>query len=929
MKKYLKRAIRLVSIALCFALAAGAAACKPTADRQGATAENVTVWTERGTEKVRHGVDYTARYNQKTLSFKAFRNEYEAAQIILSLAPNEKGSVKSYTLALSDLTDGAGNTLTKDAFTVYNQKYVNVTSIKDPLAVTLLGNTIGYYPDALLPYETAVAYGENKVERFEGEEVANQGLWIRVKPPKAQAAGVYHGSFTLTIDGIVHIVPVEVTVYDYTLGDYTHTKSSYAFSLEAVARAEHDSTVEMMNTYYEFLLDHRIMAETLPVSDLEPSVLDDATLQSFLDCAVKYTNDPRCTSFNLPFIRSSASNLNLIYNEDGKLQQIYVNGYENPYNEFFGLDNNGKYIVGSPKSNPTVNVGKLPAERMVEIPEDDERIVLASYGCYDETNYLKLLRAMARRSVEEGVDLFRKAATYFIYFDEFTSVTAPSASYSLQRAYDTGVALSKEFESLTLPQGVDEETFAQKSGMSFDEFKKKLCESVKNIRHKSVSQFQTEMVAELACWCPQISQYGIESEYEKYVNADEGYVNQGYNSERWTYTCMLPQVPYPTFHNEDALLSARTYGWMMYKNDIVGHLFWATTLYSQSQTAQNANKQEQLMNYYGQALHYASSNGDGYLMYPGRPYGIFGPVDTIRLQALQDGMEDYDLLYELETLYRERGVKDEQFERVYEQLCKELFSGTQMRYRDGYLDYFDESRAMLADLLAAAKNVGVIVEDVQVEKGKGTATVSAPQNVTITVDGAQQSGSTENGQTRYTISFTMEKTSNALSLSATADGKTYDVTLGLGGRVVQTPIADMRTLVVENEWQTYTAVNSEQRDGEDVLAFTFGAVEEDGQMVDFDIASLSVTHLCAAVSFDIYYDGDEPIKIEIIAHTDSVGALSGTVYTGTLVKGKNTCRIPISAFTFDTANAVIANLRFEIETNSALTLAVSGIVVEG
>lgn len=100
MKKYLKRAIRLVSIALCFALAAGAAACKPTADRQGATAENVTVWTERGTEKVRHGVDYTARYNQKTLSFKAFRNEYEAAQIILSLAADGK------TIAYSDIFGG-------------------------------------------------------------------------------------------------------------------------------------------------------------------------------------------------------------------------------------------------------------------------------------------------------------------------------------------------------------------------------------------------------------------------------------------------------------------------------------------------------------------------------------------------------------------------------------------------------------------------------------------------------------------------------------------------------------------------------------------------------------------------------------------------------------------------------------------------------
>jgi len=34
-------------------------------------------------------------------------------------------------------------------------------------------------------------------------------------------------------------------------------------------------------------------------------------------------------------------------------------------------------------------------------------------------------------------------------------------------------------------------------------------------------------------------------------------------------------------------------------------------------------------------------NGEGYLLYPGSEAGIFGPVPSLRLKALRDGLEDY------------------------------------------------------------------------------------------------------------------------------------------------------------------------------------------------------------------------------------------------------------------------------------------------
>lgn len=45
-------------------------------------------------------------------------------------------------------------------------------------------------------------------------------------------------------------------------------------------------------------------------------------------------------------------------------------------------------------------------------------------------------------------------------------------------------------------------------------------------------------------------------------------------------------------------------------------------------------------------------NGDGYLTYPGEPIGIDGPVSTIRLEQVREGLEDYEALMLLEQAVR-------------------------------------------------------------------------------------------------------------------------------------------------------------------------------------------------------------------------------------------------------------------------------------
>jgi hypothetical protein len=43
-------------------------------------------------------------------------------------------------------------------------------------------------------------------------------------------------------------------------------------------------------------------------------------------------------------------------------------------------------------------------------------------------------------------------------------------------------------------------------------------------------------------------------------------------------------------------------------------------------------------------------NGDGFLAYPGKPIGVDGPVSTIRLEQVRQGLQDYEALVLLSEL---------------------------------------------------------------------------------------------------------------------------------------------------------------------------------------------------------------------------------------------------------------------------------------
>lgn len=107
----------------------------------------------------------------------------------------------------------------------------------------------------------------------------------------------------------------------------------------------------------------------------------------------------------------------------------------------------------------------------------------------------------------------------------------------------------------------------------------------------------------------------------------------------WTYGCIFPARPYPTYHIDDDLAGARLLSWMLRRYGVDGNLYWSTTIYGTWDGERFARRDP-----WTEPVAWPGANGDGMLVYPGPG----GPQASIRLEAIREGLEDYEYLRLLE-----------------------------------------------------------------------------------------------------------------------------------------------------------------------------------------------------------------------------------------------------------------------------------------
>jgi len=118
--------------------------------------------------------------------------------------------------------------------------------------------------------------------------------------------------------------------------------------------------------------------------------------------------------------------------------------------------------------------------------------------------------------------------------------------------------------------------------------------------------------------------------------------------ELWSYTALCQgekgkDTPY--WEMDFPLLDYRIPAWASWRYGITGLLYWSTVYWEKVEDAWTNPAT------YGESS--AAFNGEGSLFYPGSDAGFAGPVASMRLKQIREGLEDYEYL----NLLAQRGDK--------------------------------------------------------------------------------------------------------------------------------------------------------------------------------------------------------------------------------------------------------------------------------
>ena len=323
---------------------------------------------------------------------------------------------------------------------------------------------------------------------------------------------------------------------------------------------------------------------------------------------------------------------------------------------------------------------------------------------FDENVMKKYIKKFFDKSIETNYNLLDHLVVYFGFCDE------PYEFGLMERAKVIGMRYKVVMDEVT----------SELAGYRTDSpMHDELIASIAKIRNCITTQYQEEYDEYIDCYCPKARFYDTEEQRAHYDS----------QKEKWWYTCVDPRMPYPTYHTEDTLSSARMLSWMQANYDVVGNLFWAVNVYAQ----QGSGGYLPIEDYYtGDAAHYNGCNGDGYLMYPGKQYGIDGPLPSLRLEAIRDGYEEYELFYNLKEKAKSLGLDDKA---IFDLITKPLYSGTKVL---ATAEGVEKARKTLAGLTQAMNNGSDFIVnkcDINSEKGEISFEFYAKNGSEIKVNG--------------------------------------------------------------------------------------------------------------------------------------------------------------------------------------------------
>jgi hypothetical protein len=387
----------------------------------------------------------------------------------------------------------------------------------------------------------------------------------------------------------------------------------------------------------------------------------------------------------------------------------------------------------------------------------------------------RMVKRIVAASVEDGVDYLEKAYIYNMHTDEYTGNLGETKTIR-------AIQWMKAFTDMKADLEV---YFDAEFGAAYLDGVPGMRRSLKVLTDLQVTGgVHYNIIAD-----ERDATHVTLDDFNAIVNGFHGFITQedrekqraeltGDGEELWWYGGVLPQYPYPNYHVDDSALSARLVSWMQYDYNIDGVLYWSVDTYHQESNHDYIfyplDEWETSGRNHGNGV-----QGDGFIVYPGQRYGITGPIGTIRLEMIRDGLEEYEYLKLLDdecfaplrVAYNAPDMTVSMFARsvldtVYSGVIPTIDTATA-----------ETARMMLADTIAWAKegvaagspvwNRDTATADVYLPAGAVLKTDSLPAGTTLV--GTQGAGT----GTKYSFSLQrIDRQAMSLSLDFTQDGTT-------------------------------------------------------------------------------------------------------------------------------------------------------------
>ena len=471
---------------------------------------------------------------------------------------------------------------------------------------------------------------------------------------------------------------------------------------------------------------------------------------------------------------------------------------------------------------------------------------------FNEDLFVQSLKAVAEISLEDGRNYFEKARYWLYCVDEAVqNNTTDKAVETVDKFNEVADRVAAEVETWSVPD-------------NGEVTKALLAESIRGAKALMTSYY-SDLMPNVELWCPTIQHMKTTQQRENYVG-----------EEYWAYTVNLSTEPMPTLNldSPNGLNTSRAFGWICNDYNISGRLYYETCYYQKVSWSGGFHYEK--CDPYTEAMRYPGTNGDGFVLYPGARYGIFGPMASNRLVSVRDSVDDYELLYQLENKYAQAGYDADEILGV---LYDSLYSGVKV-FANG--NELLEAREQLFNLHELADK-GVFVTKFE-KTGTGYQAFVAGEGVSVAMNG-------ESVQANSEYTFTLSGSSNVLCIEK--DGAKFVYNLGGASHIlVDYDMQETSKGVADSKIYTHTVVDGAEIGVEGMVE----KVQFNSQKKNVYVRPLNAGNVLNANTKEVRIVLYNPTQTDVTMYCYVEGEVEAPIDTFTIKPGKNV--LEVSGFEF-------------------------------